>query len=46
MPIGIGDRKFTLDSGEGGHRQRQNTAADLDGARKHRRIGRTEHLQQ
>jgi len=39
-------RKFTLDTGERGDRKRHNTAADLDCAGKHNRIGRPKHLQQ
>src|ERR1035437_2075363 len=40
------DRELTLDAGKGGNRERHHAAADLDGARKHDRIGRTKHLQQ
>src|SRR5665213_735438 len=41
-----GDSEFTLDPGEGRDRERHDTADDLDRARQHDRIGRTEHLQQ
>src|SRR5437879_1449834 len=34
-------RKFALDAGKGGDRERYHTAADLDHAGQHHRVGRT-----
>src|SRR3954451_25212996 len=40
-----GDCKSSLEAGKGGDRERHYSAADLDAARKHDRIGRAKHLQ-
>src|SRR6202035_4149851 len=41
-----GDGEFAPKAGKGGDRERHHTAADLDHAGKHNRIGCTKHLQQ
>src|SRR3954451_23318794 len=41
-----GDCKFSLEAAKGGNREGYHSAANLDAARKHDRIGSAKHLQQ